>query len=320
MYSIENPGDRASRSAAQILGPGDSPRHMLSERHVYQTFPDVRGFWASKDYLGLRHWSQHDFVTMPHLLSIEDFEQRVTNGYQVTATLHQGILNIPGHSAPCRWCYRTKPVYGWGHPQGFQQSTAGCLSSLPIFEPGWQILMAKGLASGWIEWQGERYEFTDAPTYAEKNWGRSFPQKWFWLNCSYFDDQPDLTVTAGGGRRQVLARMEEVAMIGIHYSGQFYEFAPWNAQLHWQIDPWGKWQIQAHNSNFQVELTGTTDLPGTMVMVPTENGLTSCCRDTMYGFFSVIVRNRQGQTIVSASSASAGLETGGQGWSTVWDV
>jgi len=25
---------------------------------------------------------------------------------------------------------------------------------LPIFEPGWQILMAHGLATGWIEWNG----------------------------------------------------------------------------------------------------------------------------------------------------------------------
>jgi len=48
-----------------------------------------------------------------------------------------------------------------------QQSTAGWLSFLPIFEPGWQILMAHGLATGWIEWNGKT-QFTNAPAYSEK--------------------------------------------------------------------------------------------------------------------------------------------------------
>lgn len=35
---------------------------------------------------------------------------------------------------------------------------------------------------GWIEWDGERFEFEDAPSYSEKNWGGGFPRKWFWVN------------------------------------------------------------------------------------------------------------------------------------------
>jgi tocopherol cyclase len=30
--------------------------------------------------------------------------------------------------------------------------------------------MAHGLATGYIDWDGRRYEFRDAPFYAEKNW------------------------------------------------------------------------------------------------------------------------------------------------------
>lgn len=36
--------------------------------------------------------------------------------------------------------------------------------------------------AGWIEWGGERFEFRDAPSYSEKNWGGGFPRKWFWVN------------------------------------------------------------------------------------------------------------------------------------------
>jgi tocopherol cyclase len=55
--------------------------------------------------------------------------------------------------------------------------------------------MAHGLATGWIDWNGKRYDFTNAPAYGEKNWGRAFPQKWFWLNCNGFNNEPDLALT-----------------------------------------------------------------------------------------------------------------------------
>lgn len=40
------------------------------------------------------------------------------------------------------------------------------------------------MGPGWIEWDGERFEFQDAPSYSEKNWGGAFPRKWFWVNIN----------------------------------------------------------------------------------------------------------------------------------------
>jgi tocopherol cyclase len=301
MYSIEDPSGNASHSggAAQILGIG--------EEYLWCAFPDVRKFWADKNQLGLGHWGETNLAISPQLLSIDEFDRQITHGYQVTATLHQGSLPIQN----CRWCYQTIPVYGWGQPQQFQQSTAGLLSFLPIFEPGWQILMAHGLATGWIEWQGQRYEFDRVPAYSEKNWGRSFPEKWFWINCNSFEDSIGLALTAGGGKRKVLWMTEEVGMIGIHYRGKFYEFVPWNSQIDWQVQPWGEWRMQASNQDFQVELTGTTDLAGTMVRTPTAQGLSICCRDTLKGRLKLDLRTRQGEPIMTATSSLAGLEVGG---------
>ena len=308
MYSIEDPGGDSNHrgGAAQILG--------INEQYLLCPFPDLDKFWAAKDRLCLGHWGKTNLDISPQLLSVAEFDRQVTEGYQVTATLHQGSLP----TQDCRWCYETVPVYGWGQPQQFQQATAGWLSYLPIFEPGWQILMAHGLATGWIEWQGNRYEFTNAPAYSEKNWGRSFPEKWFWVNCNSFNEIVGLAVTAGGGRRKVLATTEEVGMIGIHYRDKFYEFVPWNAQVRWQIQPWGEWRIQASNSDFQVELIGTTDDRGTMVSTPTATGLVMCCRDTLKGLLSIDLRTRQGEEIVTATSSLAGLEVGGSGWDRTW--
>ncbi|HBL58567.1 MAG TPA: tocopherol cyclase [Cyanobacteria bacterium UBA8803] len=316
MYSIEDPkgGKPHSGGAVQILGPDDG--------YLCRTFPEVSQFWASSQFLALGHWGKTDLKIPPQYLQPAAFERHVQQGYQATATWHQGIIRDPGSDRYCRWQYEIFPIYGWGDRDAFQQSTAGWLSYLPIFEPGWQILMAHGLATGWIDWNGKLYQFTDAPAYGEKNWGRSFPQKWFWLNCNSFDGEPDLALTAGGGKRGVLWWMESVALIGIHYRGKFYEFVPWNSEVSWQIQPWGCWQMQAQNARYEVTLPSTTDLPGTPLRAPTERGLIFVCRDTMHGQLNLELRKRgwgRSQTILQAASSVCGLEIGGESWQDPWE-
>ena len=58
--------------------------------------------------------------------------------------------------------------------------------------------MARGKATGYIDWGGKRYDFTDAPAYAEKNWGAGFPKKWFWIVSTGFEGEPDASLTSVG--------------------------------------------------------------------------------------------------------------------------
>ncbi|MFW6296239.1 MAG: tocopherol cyclase family protein [Halothece sp.] len=312
MYSIDDPigGKPLSGGAAQVLGPDDE--------YLWRTFPDVKKFWASYSTLALGHWGKTDLTLPPQELNPIEFETHIQQGYQATATLNQGKIQDSATGEICRWCYSIKPIYGWGEPHHSQKATAGLLSFFPIFEPGWQILMAHGLASGWIEWKGKRYEFTNAPAYSEKNWGGAFPQKWFWVNCNAFNSESDLALTAGGGRRGVLWWMESVALICLHYAGNFYEFVPWNSSVSWQIQPWGRWQMQAYNSNFEVELIGETDQVGTRLRAPTKEGLLFCCRDTMQGKLTVKLREKSGKILLNANSSLCGLEVGGNPWDQPW--
>lgn len=315
MYSIDDPigGKPCSGGAAQVLGPNDE--------YLCRTFPRVDRFWASSEELALGHWGKTTLSSAPQYLPPDKFDRYIEAGYQATATLNQGYIRDPASDRLCRWHYEIQPVYGWADTGTPQQSTAGWLSYFPIFEPGWQILMAHGLATGWIEWNGDRYEFTNAPAYGEKNWGRAFPQHWFWLNCNSFHQDSDLALTAGGGRREVLWWSESVALIGIHHRGKFYEFVPWNSQVSWQIQPWGSWQMQAQNSRYEVEVTGTTNRPGTPLRAPTEQGLNFVCRDTMQGQLTLELREKHGsqsKTILKAESTTCGLEVGGTPWQEPW--
>ena len=319
MYSIDDPagGTANAGGCVQILG--------ANEQYFCRSFPKVKNFWADSHELALGHWgkvsSSVDKSLKPRYLEPDTFDAIVREGYQATATWHQGKLQDPRTGQWCRWEYEIQPVYGWGDATRGQLSTGGVLSFLPIFEPGWQILMAHGLATGWIEWNNQRYEFRHAPAYSEKNWGGSFPSQWFWINCNCFNQEPDLALTAAGGKRQALWWMESVAAIGIHYRGNFYEFAPWNAEVTWEISPWGYWWMAATNDRYAVELEGMTNRSGTLVRVPTANGLQFRCRDTTQGQLRLRLWERNSpdsQPILQTNSGLAGLETGGEPWQETW--
>lgn len=312
MYSLENPlnTEYYHGGAVQILG--------INEQYLCRTFPQIKQFWANKNNFSLGHWGKHQLLIQPQLLSIQEFSDSIQEGYQVTPTLNQGRIYNAKTQNYCSWQYQITPLYGWGDVNASQQATAGWLSYLPIYDPGWQITMAHGLATGWIEWENEVHQFNHAPVYSEKNWGTSFPQKWFWLNCNSFSDQTDLAMTAGGGIRDILWWQETVGLIGIHYQGKFYEFAPWNAQINWKIEPWGEWQMSALNMNQDsVTVVGKTDFSGTYVRTPTAKGLRLNCRDTTKGNLSLILKNKA-KTIVEANSDLAGLEIGGSPWDKSW--
>jgi len=330
MYSLEDPigGQPCSGGTAQLLGP--------QEAYVCRTLPDVNQFWTWRHHLGLGYWrtahtqpiqppfnrypiqsNGHLTHSQPRYLDPNDFTAQIHEGFQVTATLHQGHLRDPVSNQWVRWRYQVEPLDAWGDRFSPPRATAGWLSYLPIFEPGWQVLMAHGLATGWLDWYGQRYEFTNAPTYAEKNWGGAFPEKWFWIQCNGFETIADLSLTAVGSWRQVLGWREQVGLIGIHYRGKFYEFAPWNSRLSWQVAPWGYWKMLAENRQCRVEVEGWCDRPPTSVRVPSTDGMIFACQDTTHGHLTL--KLWENNTLrLAALTQSAGLEVGGGPWLSSW--
>jgi len=141
MYSIDDPsgGKPLSGGVAQMLGP--------DERYYCRTFPDVSRFWAWPHQLGLGHCRQDERAkAKAGYLLPETFLSEVKEGYQLSAQQHQGRLLKPNGDIQAQWNYQIEPVVSWGTPK--PQATAGWLSYLPVFEPGWQVLMAHGWATG----------------------------------------------------------------------------------------------------------------------------------------------------------------------------
>ncbi|KAK6927373.1 Tocopherol cyclase [Dillenia turbinata] len=308
MYSVESPGFRKKLTALEVAQYG--PRFTgvgaqilgADDKYICQFSEETQNFW------GNRH------------------ELMLGNAFVAGKGSKHPNNEVPPETA--RWEYSTRPVYGWGDVASKQKATAGWLAAFPVFEPHWQICMAGGLSTGWIEWDGKRYEFENAPSYSEKNWGGAFPRKWFWVQCNVFEGaNGDIALTAAGGLRQLpglTETFETAALIGIHYDGTFYEFVPWNGVVSWEMAPWGYWQMFADNGKHVVELEATTNDPGTTLRAPTsEAGLAPACKDTCFGELRLQLWERRydgsrGKIVLDVTSNMAAVEIGGGPWFNTW--
>ncbi|NJK35954.1 MAG: tocopherol cyclase [Oscillatoriales cyanobacterium SM2_2_1] len=288
MHSIDDPqgGTAYAGGMIQVLGMGDRP--------AWRTLPNVHTFYADPNSLDYGHTGSRGTF------------------YHVQGDRHWGCLHDPVQSFHCQWDFRVTPIHTWGQ----NQATMGLLSYLPIFEPGWQILMAHGWANGWLRWQEQHFDLIHAPAYAEKNWGRSFPERWFWIQCNAFPDRPNLSITAAGGVRSHLGRTSLVAMVSLHNGSEVLSFAPSNSQIYCHVQPWGTWHLAAFSPTHSLELWGETSNPGGRLLVPTAEGLRFLGRETGTGTLRITWDD--GKTYYSAASSLAALEVGGRGWEEPW--
>ena len=370
IFSVEDPGHEPRSDLAlacmQVMGPGDE--------YLVQAGRDaVDRFWAWRGSQGLGcafEWevdgsgvgAESDGDTGESLAAAlvpEEWRRRVRSGFQVLPNSLQGklvghdgtmggVLEGQGVPGTCDFDLTIDPVAGWGNygngnedvvpgpdQRRRQLSTAGWLASLPVFEPHWQITMAHARASGTVTWKGRKYEVKNAPFYAEKNWGGAFPPKWYWVQCNSFVGYPDLSVTAGGGIRELPllgGRTESLGLLGVHYGGRFYEAVPWTGDVGWRVEPWGRWELRGRciegDRTFEVELTATCDgHPGLPLRAPTKDrGMQYFARDTFYADMTLTLWELQRDEgkkrlvrvepplIDGAFSPQGGVEVGGGPW------
>jgi len=351
IYSVEDPAGGALQGGVgvQVMGPKDGD-------YLCQFNRDTSCFWADPHQLALGAALRPRTAMVPRAMtSHAEFTRLVEHGFQASATLQQGSIianeagaaGAPMSTVPdCSWDLSIRPVSGWGAQTsgGNQKATAGWLSVLSVFEPHWQVLMSHGLADGWVQWGGQRYEFKSAASYAEKNWGGGFPSKWHWIQCNTFDGQPGLSVTAVGARRALLLGAdglglgeEDVGLIGVTCpGGEFIELVPWNSELEWDVDPWGRWWVKAVSDQYEAVVEAQCEKDaGTVLRAPTiAQGLAPFCKDTFNGRARLRVWRRTARgpgggsgagsrtntPFIDAVTTSAALEVGGGPWWAAWSA
>ncbi|CAN8074357.1 unnamed protein product [Agarophyton chilense] len=311
MFAIEAPGE----GTVQLLTPDDS---------LYVSkLPQAAGkFYGSKSRFDVGHW-----IRKPKSEKGEINSQTGNNsdlrGYQVSDTSSHGVFDSDDGRVSSRriqWGIDYSPMLTWG-TRGTSRHTSTWLSEFGIFEPGYQVLMAHGVITrGYIRCANKEVDVSGGLVYCEKNWGRSFPRRWWWVQANAFKDEPDLCILALGAVRNVLFRSETIGMISVHYKGKMYEFAPWACEyVKWDVDEWGSWKASAKAlAGHEMIIEAYTKEPPVQVLGPSTGGMVFNVRDCSRGELTATLKDKDGEIILDhIKCRNAQVEVGGE-WDGRW--
>jgi hypothetical protein len=224
---------------------------------------------ASKAYVGVGNFEtlenfEQKFAVKDFEAAYDKTEIRVGDFYATDRAL-TGAMPSPGGTI--QWQLDLQKEWGW-NAMGWGLP----LNSLSNIS--WYPAQALSLMNGWLNYQGKIYEFHNAKAYQDRNWGRSFPDWWFWLVSNHFNERADATVVCGGGLPRVLG-MKPMPVIncGLKALGKELSFRSHDYFSYDYDIGFGRWEIVLKNALHKLKLSAVapTDRFLDLVFVSPQN-------------------------------------------------
>ncbi len=279
IYSVVNPHPETAFPSEAFVYCGRAN----TLETVYQTFP-VEAYQAAREHRDVRI------------------------GPDCRAT----ALRIAGRAqdafGSCFWDIRLDEGVAWPNTMGWLTDAAG-------LETSWTVGTLSARASGWIEFNGRRFDFENAPAYGDHNWGSVFPRKWFWMQANQFPDR-NAALAAAGGTIQ-FGRIEiEASMIGFSLDGVMHTFRTQDLNAVKVEANKGHWIVDGINQRERIKIQAVCDPDSFFhLLAPTLEGVRPRAWESLKGTVHVTLERRSDahsgwQTIFQGESTAAGVEWG----------
>lgn len=186
----------------------------------------------------------------------------------------------------------------------------GLFSAVPFLNQYWHPYLLGGRASGTVAVAGETREFDGAQVYAEKNWGKGFPRRWWWGQAHGFE-RDDVSVAFSGGVLELGPLAKTVGGVVVRIGSRVLRWTPPFSVVRSSVDD-GLWRVRAAGLPGRVFIDGDGAgrephvLP---VPLPAERRNVDTDFEHLAGRLTLRVESR-GRVLFRGTSELAGLEVG----------
>ena len=188
----------------------------------------------------------------------------------------------------------------------------GVFSALPFLGQYWHphVLDARVAGTAVVGDASRPWTLEGARLYAEKNWGRGFPEFWWWGQAQGFGAS-DVTVAFTGGVLQMGPLAVVVGGIVVRLGGRVIRLTPPFVRMAAEAGG-GRWSARGRGHGIEVEVRGEgapADAHVLPVPIPAERRNVDTDFEHLAGRLEVVVRER-GAVLFEGASDLAGLEIG----------
>lgn len=185
----------------------------------------------------------------------------------------------------------------------------GVFSCVPFLNQYWHPYRLGGTAAGTVRLGDQRWKFTDATLYCERNWGSGFPPRWWWGQAHDFGDA-DVCVAFSGGVLALGPLHREVTGMVVRLGDRIIRITP-PALVNGTADG-ADWRVRARTLRYQIDVHGQGTGAGPHVLpvpLPAEHRNVDADFEYLAGRLHLRVQER-GRPIFDGTSQLAGLEIG----------
>ena len=231
-----------------VINPWDNEQTLAGSRSVVQV-----GSFADKTIV------TGEFPVTDFHASYSDTNVEI-GGNIATARQLKGHVNQNGHDVSWDLAFDKQ----WGF-----DAMGWSMQQADVSNIYWYPAQASAAVSGTITFDGVVHQFSSAPGYQDRNWGRSFPKWWTWLTSNNFKNSPGTVLAAGGGVPKVLDSMYVPGLvIGLTHQGHEYVFRNTDGDLINYDIRWGRWEISAENKHDEKIVISAYAPPEKFMMLP----------------------------------------------------
>jgi len=178
----------------------------------------------------------------------------------------------------------------------------------PFMECYHGVLSLDHTVDGTLEIGGERLVYDGGRGYTEKDWGRSFPSAWVWVQSNDFG-RPGVSLTASVARIPWLGSSFVGSIVGLLVDDRLYRFATYTgARIASLTHLPGGVTFALEDRRFRLEATATGAVPG-VLRSPVLGQMVGEVEESLHGTVAVRLTERStGRVIFAGEGRSSGIE------------
>ncbi len=251
-----------------------------STRVIFKQYP-LESFQPEKHVLDLKvgtnHFSQHHIQ-----LDFEQDDLRITGEVRF-----QGITPWPVTLA-------SPGIMGW-------------YAWVPFMECYHGVVSLDHALQGSLEINGKRIPFDGGRGYIEKDWGRSFPECWIWMQTNHFS-QPGTCLSASIARIPWLKGDFPGFIVGLWHAGKLHRFATYTGAKVVRLEITAEniyWTLE--NRTHKLELIANRAHAG-LLHAPGDAGMGRRVAESLTAYVQVRLSTLSGDLVFDDVGKWAGLE------------
>ena len=188
----------------------------------------------------------------------------------------------------------------------------GWYSFVPFMECYHQVVSMDYDLSGKLKIQDTEIDFTGGKGYLEKDWGRSFPSSWIWMQSNHFS-QTGTSLKASVARIPWIRKAFTGFIAGLWWENRLYRFTTYNGTvLKKSFADEKQVHLVMENRRYGLEITAQRD-QATGLASPILGFMNGRIEESMTASLDTrFYENKTKKTLMQDQGRNAGLEVAGE--------